>query len=73
MNDSIKLALTATTTLCLALCLAAADARTQENQIVSFKIEAANAPAEFTASRLRRYTSFTFSSGKFRTGLPVAA
>jgi hypothetical protein len=31
------------------------------------------APAEFTASRLRRYTSFTFLSGRLRTGLPVAA
>ena len=31
------------------------------------------APAEFTAARLRRYTSFTFLSGRLRTGLPVAA
>jgi hypothetical protein len=31
------------------------------------------APAEFNAERPRRYTSFTFFSGKLRTGLPVAA
>jgi hypothetical protein len=31
------------------------------------------APAEFTALSLRRYTSFTFLSGRLRTGLPVAA
>jgi hypothetical protein len=31
------------------------------------------APAEFTALHIRRYTSFTFLSGRLRTGLPVAA
>ena len=31
------------------------------------------APAELTVSRLRRYVSFTFLSGRLRTGLPVAA
>jgi hypothetical protein len=31
------------------------------------------APAELTALRLRRYTSFTFLSGWLRAGLPVAA
>src|SRR5262245_60912102 len=31
------------------------------------------APAELTALNRRRYTSFTFLSGRLRTGLPVAA